>query len=141
MGVALMAAGAVWAVAPASVPPGDGWIFSGLLLCFVGFIWWLVSKRLQSPFPPGAKGWRNAGLVITPKEIGVVQGDLKGRLRWDEIIELRLGGKVEKLQLTSGAERYSIVLSVEGAVFTLGDIYDRPLAIIYERLRRYWRPS
>ena len=97
--------------------------------------------RLQSPFPPGAKGWRNAGLVITPKEIGVVQGDLKGRLRWDEIIELRLGGKVEKLQLTSGAERYSIVLSVEGAVFTLGDIYDRPLAIIYERLRRYWRPS
>jgi hypothetical protein len=34
-----------------------------------------------------------------------------------------------------------IILIGEGAVIPIVNIYDRPLHLIYERMRQYWRPG
>jgi hypothetical protein len=79
---------------------------------------------------PALRRWRDAGLVISPAGLALVQGNVRGEMRWAELKDLRYKTR------TSAA---GIVLKFEGAEVGIINIYDRPLYLIYERIREYWR--
>jgi hypothetical protein len=83
--------------------------------------------------------WRQACLVISPIGLALIQGDLKGELRWDELKDVCLITHPHGFALTLPGAWAGIVLKVEGAHIVIADLYDRPLPLIYERITQYWR--
>jgi hypothetical protein len=86
------------------------------------------------------RNWREASLVIGPLGLAVVQGDLKGEMRWGELRQLhmkapRFAAYANRMKLGPG-----IRLVVEGATIVIADLYDRPLRVIHQRIMDYWRP-
>lgn len=131
-----VAAWLVWGI----VQRQEGWIIGGSLGLFFGglfsFLLWLEGRQYLGGF----RGWRKAGLVIAPDGLALVQGDLVGELRWDEVREVKLGKATTAFTVTTAAPVIrGIVLKLEGAVIVIADVYDRPLALIYQNIRHYWQ--
>jgi hypothetical protein len=130
-------AGLIWAAAGALLKKdGEAWIAIGLVLVFFSGMFALL-------FYVGRKGprmrdWHHSGLVIGPAGLALLQGDLRGELRWDELRKIRFRKGPSFLPSHPTAALAGIDLIVEGATITIADIYDRPLAQIHERLRTYW---
>ena len=72
--------------------------------------------------------------------VGIVQGDMKGELRWDELRDIRYSGRPSFFTgfAVSYADLQGIKLKVAGATIVIADVYDRPLSLIHERLLGYW---
>jgi hypothetical protein len=142
--LAIILAGLVWAAVggllTASNPRGGGagWIAGGLLTAFFGGLFWLVvwlqGRRVDLP-----KNWEQAGLVVGPDGLALVQGDLTGELFWDEVRDLRLREKPGGFQFSEGASHVGIHIKVEGATIVIRDLFDQPLYAIHERMKRFWR--
>jgi hypothetical protein len=120
---------------------GAGWVAAGIVCIFFGglfsLLFWLQSRR-----PPGVlhiKRWHESGLVVTPDGLALAQGDLSGRLRWDEVRQVEIRRRPRAFQYQSGGAVGGIVLKVEGAAIVIADIYDRPLSLIYQQICYYWR--
>jgi hypothetical protein len=86
-----------------------------------GFVICLVTRR------PGASSDGDGGIVIAPVGIAVEQGDLLGKIRWEEITQ------IDRNQMS-----YALQLHFLGGVLTLGDSYHRSLRVIYRRMLDYW---
>jgi hypothetical protein len=71
--------------------------------------------------------------------MALVQGDLQGEMRWDELKTLKFGsGSGGDFQVSNQAGIRGILLGFEGAQVLVHDIYDRPLNLIYGQIKRYW---
>jgi hypothetical protein len=71
--------------------------------------------------------------------LALIQGDLRGELRWDELRDIRFrpgGGSISSV--SGEGNLRGIHLIVEGATIVIVDLYDRPLSLIYQQLRGYW---
>ena len=91
------------------------------------------------PMGPRIPNWKKSALVISPGGMAMVQGDMTGQLRWDELRDIRFRPKPTFLGLQSaGAGMLGIHLVVAGATIVVLDLYDRPLEMIHEQLRAYW---
>ncbi len=131
-------AGLVWLVFGILLPKhGEPWIAFGILfavfaaLCALAFRFESVGPRI--------KNWQEAGLVISPEGLALFQGDIRGELRWDELRDIRYRTRGPFFQFqASGAQFVGIHLVVEGATITVADLYDRPLAVIHQRMKAYW---
>jgi hypothetical protein len=118
----------------------EGWIVCGGLYLFFGVLFslflWLIGRRSFAGIP----NWRQSGLVIAPDGLALVQGDLVGELRWDEVRDVTLGKASSAFSFTISFQPIrGIVLKVAGAVIVIADIYDRPIALIYQNIHHYWR--
>jgi hypothetical protein len=80
-----------------------------------------------------------ASLVISPSGLAMPQGDMKGRMYWGELRDSRLSRGIESFRFGGASGPAGIHLIVEGAEILVADIYDRPLPLIYGRIRRYWQ--
>ena len=80
-----------------------------------------------------------SSLVLSPVGLALVQGDLQGELRWEQLRDVQLVSKPRFFQMGQENVRTGIWLRVEGAQIVIADIYDRPLPIIFERIKAYWR--
>jgi hypothetical protein len=136
------AAGVVWILLSFSVLPfkhNFGWAIAGSILAAFSLIFfaafWAESKRP----PVRLKHWRQASLVISPVGLAMVQGDIKGEMRWDELRDVQLTSKPGSFQFGASLVMPGILLKVAGATIIIADIYDQPLRIIFERIRRYWK--
>src|SRR5438105_4074233 len=92
------------------------------------------------------KNWRQSGLVIGPAGLALVQGDMRGELRWRELRNVEYRHRPRSFQVEGMGFRWGsappyrgIHLIVEGARIVIADIYDRPLPLIYDRIRSYWQ--
>jgi hypothetical protein len=117
----------------------DHWIGWGVALSILSVVSWLVLNLRQRSVAKIASKLKNAELVISPTGIALMQGDLKGHLRWDELRDarLRVGGwqiVVDREQTADGID-----LTISGARIRLADVYDRPLPVIHGLIRRYWK--
>ncbi len=137
--LAVLGTGIVW-LGVGGVAKESGWLVGGLLLVMFGglftLLFWLVSRRYQ---PRSIRHWKQASLVISPVGLALVQGDLKGEMRWDELRDLKFkrdSGFDTSHHHTAGR---GILLSFEGAQVMILDIYDRPLNLIYKHIHDYWR--
>jgi hypothetical protein len=139
----IAATGAIWI--GIALVAGQGfvtWMGVGIPALLFGFFGWLIALVASAASPAnGISKWQESGLVISPVGIALVQGDLRGELRWDELRDVKrkaqsAGGAI----LTSSSNVvHGIGLEVEAAHFVIADIYDRPLFMIHRQLMKYWR--
>lgn len=100
------------------------WLGIGAIACMssiVAFIVILSNRRSN------AKVGGDGGIVVAPLGIAVEQGDLLGRMRWDEITQ------IERNRMS-----YALEIHFLGGRLTLGDVYHRSLRTIYRRIMDYW---
>jgi hypothetical protein len=131
-------AGAAW-LAFGILRQEPGWMAAGFVGMIAGgffyFILWLDSKANRG----SVKNWRQASLVISPEGLALIQGDLKGEMRWDELKDVKFRTKPRFYAFEIGQLPLGLALVVEGTTLVIADVYDRPLAIIYERILEYWK--
>jgi hypothetical protein len=133
--------GAAWIGAGAALPrEREAWLGFGFLFATVWGMLWLVFF-LQGRRGSGGKLQRGASLVISPDGLALVQGDLRGEMRWDELRDVKLQSGPRNFQWgpDSSGTGPGILLKVSGATIRVADIYDRPLALIYQQICYYWR--
>ena len=137
--LALLLSAPFW-IAWGIIQKQEGWIGCGSSGLFFGglvsLLFWLEGRHNFS----GVGKWQKAGLVVAPDGLALVQGDLVGELRWDEVRSVNLGKASSAFQFTASTQPLrGIVLKVEGAVIVIADVYDRPLSLIYQNIRHYWK--
>jgi hypothetical protein len=129
-------AGLAWIIIGAQDPERSPWLPFGIVAVVIGLV--LLACSFASGLemgPQGLKGWRQASLVISPGGLGMIQGDIQGIIRWDELRNVRLQARPRVFRASSAAPALpGILLIVEGASILIADIYDRPLHVIFERL-------
>ena len=144
--IGVMVGAVCWMVAGgvllSSGPGGDsgkGWIGAGGGTLFYAFLVFLTT------FASGAdrtssyvKKWRKSGLVISPTGLALSQGGVEGHVPWDGLREIRVRDRARTFRLTSNAPA-GITLVVAGADVLIADVYERPIATIYDRIDEYWR--
>lgn len=66
-----------------------------------------------------------AGMVTSPGGMALVQGPLKGELKWREVQDLKLS-------------RRGVAIHVAGAQIAVLDIYEDAASVLFQRMRRLW---
>ena len=147
VGVALIFAAVMWVLIPLTVFLTESmhdlhiegiyrW-YGGAAGAFILGILVLLASRVEGPVNRRIKNWQQSCLVISPSGIALLQGDLKGVMRWEELLEVKpVHGPFGQDAVGRGVQ-----LKVAGAQFTIEDIYNRPLGKIEDLIRRYWRPT
>jgi hypothetical protein len=138
LSLASVATGIIWSIVGALDVSWRGWLGAGLALVFLGglffLLFWLVGYRSG----PRLKNWKKSCLVISPLGIALVQGDLRGEMRWEELRDVKYRPRAPSFALTPADVVSGIALNVEGATIFILDIYHRPLKEIYNRIMDYW---
>ena len=136
-----VAAGAArWAAAGAALEfanlKGGAWLGGGLVLGIFSGVFAVLFARTGGL---RRADWRQSCLVVSPGGVALVQGPLRGKLRWDELLAIEYPSK-PRFAATSSAEhsRAGIGLRVAGAYLVIADYFDRPLAEIRRCLQNYW---
>jgi hypothetical protein len=135
--------GLIWIGISLAAGPGfEGWMGAGIPALLFGLFGWMIALVSSAASPAnGIKKWQESGLVISPVGIALVQGDLRGELRWDELraVKRKAQSAGGAILTSSGSIVHGIGLEVEAAHFVIADIYDRPLFMIHGQLMKYWR--
>ena len=133
---AVMIAGILWCFAPLIIHEKDatGWIGGGVILGLLGFLFWIILRQTCAARKVPRK-MRDACLIISPLGIAMIQGDVRGKLRWDEIRQIKGKGESKGVQLTNASA--GLHLLVEGSRIVVMNIYDASLATIEEIIRRH----
>jgi hypothetical protein len=137
-------AGICWGVLGIVLPTVKDWTPPGFA---VGIMAGLFGLMVRYAVGANINKWRHqrrrAGLVIAPPGIALVQGDLAGELRWDQIRNIRFPAAAKSNHAFGGGPKdgYNgpvILLEVGGAAVRIYDIYNQPLDTIHEQLNRYY---
>ena len=60
-------------------------------------------------------------------------------MHWDEVRKVEVSTKQLGSDDRSETFRGGIRVKVDGAAIAIGDIYDRPVQVIYQAIRSHWR--
>jgi hypothetical protein len=141
----LMFCGIVWAVCGGTflatrLEPSP-WMFVGILLAVFSGLFMILAMARSLRYGIREK-LKNSSMIISPTGVALLQGDLKGQVRWDELRDIRFRPKMRSF-IVSNEENMTLVpgiqLIVPGACIDIYDIYNRPLTQIYHLLLRYWK--
>ena len=135
IGLVLLLTPLVWliaVIAGVQMPMGAG-LTVPVLILGAAFLGASFSSPLRVPRRAG-----DAGLVITPAGLALVQGDLSGELEWDELRGVQFG-RVRGFTLAFTSQPKGLVLLVEGGSITIQNIYDRPLDAIHRIVMLNWK--
>jgi hypothetical protein len=126
-GWGLVLVSVVWVIA-AFANPGNpvnpAWAGAAVFPVLIAMLIAARASRGKYRQSVAGKNWRKSALVITPTALAMIQGDLQGKLRWDEIKSVKFAHQ-------------RLAIEVAGATFIIADIYDRPIQQIVELVRRY----
>jgi hypothetical protein len=137
---AAMAGAAVsWIALASALGPRDyePWLIFGILLALV-FSFSALALWFSAA-GPRIRNWQQASLVIGPAGLAMVQGDMRGELRWAEVRRMRLRAKAANFQMDNRSASPGLILDVAGASVVIADIYDRPISLIQDRIAAYWQ--
>lgn len=138
--IGLTVAGAVWIALGAFQLSETAWAAAGIFCVGLGAV--LYAATYTESFARGTtQSWRNASLVVGPEGMAMVQGNIQGVLRWPELLDVRFNAKPLSFKFTSQGVIPGVELRVAGATIVIGDVYDRPLYVIYDQIRSRWRNS
>ena len=142
LGLTCMLAGILWPIVATLFEDrkfkSEGWISSGVSLFFVGAIFYWLFAMLRR-LPGGQKKWHHSGLVISPLGLSVIQGKLRGEMRWDELKKLEYPVKKKFFDVAANNKVGGIYLDFGGGGVNLLDIYCHPLQVIHDRMKAYWQ--
>ena len=144
---ALLALAAVfWVVAPfvcfdpIKSPERHVWIGFGVMLGLVSLIGVLTAAKSSRLIAKAVPRWRESSMVISPSGLAMLQGNMRGHMRWDELRDVRLGkNKSGSFVVVDQTLLPALQLEVAGATIQMFDIYDRPLPAITRIVRQLWR--
>lgn len=136
---AILLTGLLWISLGPSLKKNEAWQWWGLCLTILGGLFLLIFSLRSKPF----QRLHGASLVISPIGLALVQGNLNGEMRWDELKDVKLRGKGfdPSTVLILDTDHAGISLSFEGVNICIKDCYDRPLSVIHTCIMRYWRRS
>ena len=136
---ALLIAAVAWIVFGAlSKSFGDSvWGPIGVLGAFFGAICLLASfSNSRSHSSLSVKKWKQSCLVLSPRGLAMVQGNVAGEMGWHEVLDLAYRPRPDfvnsAFRLSSQSVVGGILLKVKGANIIIPEIYDRPLFVIYD---------
>jgi hypothetical protein len=132
--LSLVLAAIAWIALAASGQAQEGWGFAGVPAAVLGGIFLLASFSESTPYNMLIKGWKQASVVIGPRGLAMVQGDIQGAIGWDELLDVTYRSRPRSLRLSYADGLTGIILKVKGSRIVIADIYDRPLYVIYDRL-------
>jgi hypothetical protein len=144
----LLLCGILWCFVPLIVAHGgklprayEPWLGFGIALSVLSALAWLLLYAMQQPIEGrAAKTLTNAEMVISPTGLALMQGHLKGHLRWDELRDVRFWRRSRQFTLVFHERLLGgIHLVIAGAEIRIPDVYDRPLPLIREIIRHYWK--
>ncbi len=116
------------------------WIFAGGALFIMGLLCWIILASREKYGTTVKNALQNSSLIVSPSGIALIQGDLKGLLRWDEVRKVTIRKKPRFLEVSSRNRRFGeLQISISGAEINIPDIYDRPLPLIKKVIYRYWK--
>jgi len=119
-------------------PRMEVWGVLGLILgpcafAFAGlFAIYIPAKRMPDR-------WAAACLIVGPDGLALSQGKIQGELHWDEVRKVEVSAKQLSAEDRAETFRGGIRVRVDGASIIIGDIYDRPVQVIYQAIRAHWR--
>jgi hypothetical protein len=106
----------------------------GLLSLFSAFLFAFQGRTCRMPGK-----WRHASIVISPTGLAMVQGELQGEMSWSELRAAEASWKHSIGGYRSEGLPGGIQLRFEGASVVIGDLYDRPIPMIYETITSLWQ--
>lgn len=136
VGAALFLAGLSWFFAGGL---SDGWIGGAIALVITGLVTCLAGFTSGASAKKQIRNWQSSALVVTPVGLALIQGPLKGRLRWNELRDVKLNARDRSFRLSSASVLHGLRLEVEGSSIVIADIYNEPLPMIHQRIMSYWR--
>jgi hypothetical protein len=114
----------------------DGvWLNAAIGLGFFGGFTALILYLVGGP---KAEDGSRPALVVSPVGIALVQGDTKGKLRWDEVKGIEHPPVKRMGTARTGNSRYGVGILVAGAYIVIKDQYHRPAREIYDVLCEFW---
>ena len=159
LSLSVIAAASIWIIIGTLRPGEVPWSIIGTVVAIYGALFFAASFA-QRGRPPKLKNLRDASLILSPAGVAMIQGDLRGEMRWDEVRDVKLIDRASRSDVLAilafgwlGAALVrgrgmggsmtqgrigAISLKVEGGEVLIYDIYDRPIYTIYERILRYW---
>ncbi len=108
-----------------------GWLGFAMFLIISGFVvlvWSMTSQKRKKREISAARG---ACIVMSPTGLAMVQGPLKGILRWDEIVGLENGPSSSLTGRQAGLH-----LKIAGGAIVVTDVYETSLAHIASLVRK-----
>lgn len=124
------------------VQEAPAWIGASIPAVLLGGLFSLLSG-LSGRLTAVPEVLRESCLVICPDGLALVQADLQGQLRWEEVRDVQVKKRAtlatNNFQLAAVQPGPGIVLKVAGAVIVLLDVFDRPLPLIHQLFCHYWR--
>ncbi len=143
----LSLAAVFWCVAPfvffnpAKGNEGFVWLGFGIMLGFICLLGILTATKSSGLLARMVPRWRESSLVISPSGLAMIQGNMRGHMRWDELRDVRLGNvKPGSFVIADhSGVMPALRLEVAGATILIFDIYDRPLTSIAKFVRQLWR--
>jgi hypothetical protein len=126
---------AIWfALTPLDVPPPIYPPFGALAGLF-GLIFLVGGYTPMRHGQARIKNWQDVTLIITPLAMALQQGDLRGELRWEELLSLSSSNR----RRAAPKNLARLTLKVRGASIQLFDIYQWPLDCAADLIARYSR--
>jgi hypothetical protein len=136
--LALALTGGAWIVIGRHTPGDTVWAPLGILLAIVGVIFAAIFGMTARISRVPTK-FRNASMVIAPPGLAMVQGEVQGEMRWTELKGVEWSTRQANVTSSTNTLPGGILLKFAGAHIVIGDLYDRPLTVIYRTILEYWR--
>lgn len=103
----------------------DAWGIAALSVGLITFVVALIMVAVSSGRKSHLKKAGRAAIIVGPAGLAMKQADMKGQLRWEEI-----------LGVTPAAGGSQLRIAVRGARIVVLDVYDRSLADVAAAIRR-----
>lgn len=134
-----LALGALGWGAAAELLMEDGWFGGAITLGICAILAFLISRISRRSAAAGVRNWDLAGVVVSPVGVAMIQGHLKGQMKWDEINGVKLGNAAKNFEYRSSRSTPGIVLKFDGGALTIVDIYNQPLPYVFSVVQNYWQ--
>lgn len=110
------------------------WMAPAIITAVIGGIVYLASFAKHNPTQRLAPNWKESTLVVAPTGIALIQGTLKGKLRWDEVQSLTL---VEPAKFSASSMVPGLLIKIAGGQILVLDIYNESLYEIHRVMTQY----
>lgn len=134
-----LASGALAWVAAGALLMQEDWYGGALTLGVLAILFFLIGVARRRTPAAGIKNWDLAGVVVSPIGVAMIQGQLKGKMKWDEIKAVSLGMAAKNFEYSSTRSTPGVVLKFDGGALTIVDIYNQPLPYLFSVIQDFWQ--
>ena len=134
-----LALGALGLGAAGGVMKNEDWFVAAVSLGAAAILFFLIGMTRQQTAGSRMKNWDLAGVVVSPVGVAMIQGNLKGKMEWDEIKAVSFGNATRNFEFSVTRTTPGILLKFDGGALTIVDVYNQPLPYLFAVIQDYWQ--